>query len=388
MAQTTQARADYRFLFGGFSSLLVVAFLDNARGPLIPVLLKQLDIPYEIAGLFLTVGNIAAVAATFFLGRALQRWGERHVAIWVCFFACLPGLLAPWIDGRALLLLLGILLGASVALLGSLCSILTVKGSPPLRAGRFVSFQQVMYGVGSLIGPLLFQTLIAWEKPWWWLLSAASLALFILGLSFILILPHEDVLPAPEIAAHDTPLRLRNLIIIAMFALYVGGEVLASMWMSSLMVAKQGKSPAEAARYLMYFFLLMAITRFLCFLWVKPQRETPVIIGCLLAGIILSLMGQAGISWALPAMGVMGPFFPLCIARLSVRFPQNWRQMTIFVYGGMQVTLALMHVSVGRLADHIGLDKAFYLSPSLLFLCFVLLVASPNFIALRRVPSA
>ena len=71
----------YRFLFGGIASLLLVSFLDNARGPLIPVLLSSLHIPYETAGLFLTLGNLAAIAATFFLGRALQKWGERRSAI-------------------------------------------------------------------------------------------------------------------------------------------------------------------------------------------------------------------------------------------------------------------------------------------------------------------
>lgn len=379
MSQATQDRADFRFLFGGFSSLLVVAFLDNARGPLIPVLLRQLAIPYETAGLFLTVGNLAAIAATFLLGRALQRWGERRVSIWVCFLAMLPGLLAPWVDGRLLLLLLGILLGASVALLGSLCSILTVKGSPRSGAGPYVSLQQVMYGVGSLIGPLLFQALIAMDKPWWWLLTAASGTLFLLGLSFIFILPPSPPQASSAISSTEAPLQLRNLLVILMFACYVGGEVLASMWMSSLLVAKQGKDPAEAARYLMYFFILLATTRFMCFLWVRPRHETKVIAVSLVLGISMSLLGQSGQSWALPAMGILGPFFPLCMARLSLRFPDNWRQMMIYVYGGMQITLALMHVTVGRVADHLGLDVAFYLSP--LFLCgaLALFLATPHF---------
>ncbi len=371
-------RADYRFLFGGFATLLVVSFLDNARGPLIPVLLASLNIPYETAGLFLTVGNIAAVAATFLLGRALQRWGERRVAIWVCFVSTLPGLLAPWVEGRWLLLLLGLLLGAAVALLGSLCSILTVKGSPPLRTARYVSFQQVMYGVGSLTAPLVFSALIAGGKPWWWLLSGSAFSLFALGAALIRVLPQ---LPpeARAIERREDPLSRSQMLVVLMFAMYVGGEVLASMWMSSLLVAEQGLNPSDAAGSLMYFFIIMAVTRFMCFLWVKPRYETRVLTLSLLCGIVLSVLGQQGYAWALPAMGIMGPFFPLCMARLSARYPKNWRQMMIFVYAGMQITLALMHVSVGKIADQVGMKQAFLLSPIFLSLCALCLWAARDF---------
>ena len=47
------------YLFAGFASLFAAAFIDNARGPVLPVLCAQLNIPYETAGLFLMIGNIA-----------------------------------------------------------------------------------------------------------------------------------------------------------------------------------------------------------------------------------------------------------------------------------------------------------------------------------------
>ncbi|MDQ3232813.1 MAG: hypothetical protein M3Q07_13430, partial [Pseudobdellovibrionaceae bacterium] len=69
------------YLFAGFASLFAAAFIDNARGPVLPVLCAQLNIPYETAGLFLMIGNVAAVLVTFTLGRMLPRIGDRKAAI-------------------------------------------------------------------------------------------------------------------------------------------------------------------------------------------------------------------------------------------------------------------------------------------------------------------
>lgn len=361
------------YLFAGFASLFAAAFIDNSRGPVLPVLCAQLQIPYETAGLFLMIGNIAAVICTFTMGRLLPRIGDRRAAIAVSWIAIVPGILAPFVDSRASLLLLGLLLGASVSLVGSLSSILTVRGSPEHARGRYLSMQQVMYGLGSLIGPLLFSVLARASLPWWWLFSGASLVTLILGLVYIRILPPETITPPATVKSEQHQLTGAAYLLIFIFAIYVAGEVLASMWMTSLMVGKQSFKPEDAAQYQMGFFLLMGLTRFLCFLCVRPRWEKHVIIGCLILGSAFAILGQQGHSWALPLVGVVGPFFPLTMNMISLKFPKLWKQMTIYVYVGIQSVLALMHVSVGRVADTLGLDQAFLLAPGFLLLAAVLL---------------
>ncbi|HET9236814.1 MAG TPA: hypothetical protein VFO10_06165, partial [Oligoflexus sp.] len=121
MSLPSQVDTGHRgYLFAGFASLFAAAFIDNARGPVLPVLCAQLNIPYETAGLFLMIGNVAAVLVTFTLGRLLPRIGDRKAAIITSWLAVLPGLLAPFISSRASLLSLGLMLGASVSLVGSL----------------------------------------------------------------------------------------------------------------------------------------------------------------------------------------------------------------------------------------------------------------------------
>lgn len=376
MSQAPHDDSGHRgYLFAGFASLFAAAFIDNARGPVLPVLCAQLKIPYETAGLFLMIGNVAAVLVTFMLGRLLPRIGDRKAAIITSWLAVIPGLLAPFVSSRASLLSLGLMLGASVSLVGSLSSILTVRGSPAHARGRYVAMQQVMYGVGSLIAPLLFSALAHAEKPWWWLFSGSSLVTLILGFTYFKILPPEVLEPVTDNKTSTaTHWNASAVLMLVVFSFYVAGEVLASMWMSTLMVGQQHFYPEDAAQYQMGFFLIMGLTRFLCFLLVRPRFETSVQIGCLTLGAIFGILGHQGFSWALPLMGVVGPFFPLTIARISMKFPHTWKQMMMNVYVCMQLMLALMHVSVGRVADSLGIGQAFLLSPIFLLMALALLI--------------
>jgi fucose permease len=359
------------FLFTGFASLFIISFLDNSRGPILPLLCDKLSLPYETAGTFLTLGCMAAVVSTFLLGYCLRRSNERSIALSIAAFSALPGFFAPWVEAKWTFLLLGALMGSAVTLMGTMCNILTIKGSPGHLRGRHLSLQQVMYGLGSLLAPLIFAQLMHLHMDWSWMLIGCSVAILLLALAYALLLPND---PPPPLIETKPANRLSRtaFLMITLFSIYVGGEVLASMWMNLLMVGKQGKTPAEAALYGMAFFALISITRFLCFLFVRPRWESAVLYTSLALGALFGILGQQGQSWALGAMGIIGPFFPLCMARISRDFPEDWKVMTVLVFTGIQGTLALMHQSVGSIADAMGIENAFLLSPLCLIIALVL----------------
>lgn len=373
------------FLISGFASLFVISFLDNSRGPILPLLCEKLQIPYETAGTFLTLGCIAAVISTYILGYFLKRTSERKIALIIAGICLIPGFVAPFVNSVTTLLLLGILMGASVTLMGTLTNVLTIKGSPSHLRGRHLSLQQVMYGIGSLLAPLVFSKLLFLKLDWSWMLVGCSFAIFLLGIAFYILLPDEPFVRPTD----DVKRRLsgQGFIMVLLFALYVGGEVLASMWMSTLIVGKQGLAPEVAATYGIGFFALLGGTRFLCFLFVKPHWESKILVASLLAGILFAIMGQQGITLALPLIGLLGPFFPLCLARISREFPEDWKAMTVHVFIATQVMLGIMHQSVGSIADALGIENAFLICPLLLFMALALLLYNLRKAKLRTLSS-
>ena len=86
------------YIFAGVATLVSVSFLDNVRGPLLPVLCDQLGISYSEGGLFLTVGNFAAVLSTLLMGQALKKFSEKRVTLFICAFCSIPGLVSPFVD--------------------------------------------------------------------------------------------------------------------------------------------------------------------------------------------------------------------------------------------------------------------------------------------------
>ncbi|MBC7532702.1 MAG: MFS transporter [Oligoflexus sp.] len=386
MSRSESDNGHLGFLISGFASLFVISFLDNSRGPILPVLCAKLKIPYETAGTFLTIGCIAAVISTFSLGYFLKRKSERQVALGIALFCLVPGIVAPFVDSVATLLLLGALMGSAVTLMGTMTNILTIKGSPSHLRGRHLSLQQMMYGIGSLLAPLAFRNLIRLDLDWSWMLVGCSVAIFILGIAFYILLPSEPFAPLP--VQEKKKLSVQAYLVAALFAIYVGGEVLASMWMSTLIVGHQGKPPEVAAVYGMGFFALIGATRFLCFLFVKPKWETRILVASLIAGIIASILGQRGITTALPFIGLLGPFFPLCMARISRQFPDDWKAMTIYVFIAIQAMLALMHQSVGSIADVLGIENAFVLCPVLLTIALGLLFQNVRASEATKLPSS
>ncbi|SMF77986.1 MFS transporter [Pseudobacteriovorax antillogorgiicola] len=350
------------YVFAGIATLVSVSFLDNIRGPLLPILCERLNLSYSYGGLFLTIGNFAAVVSTLMMGRALKRHSEKKVTLFICGFCALPGFIAPWVHDLVRLLALGLVMGAGVALMGSICNILTIKGSPSHLRGRLLSIQQVMYGVGSFLGPMTFAWFYEAQYPWWTAISIMSLANLILAGIITRVVPDE---PAED---HDLnqpkePFQWYSLVPVTLFAIYVGGEVLTSMWMSTYFIQVQNYSTVDASQLTSYFFLAISSSRFLSFLLVRPQWERMAMIGSLVLGITFILLAINGYPKLMPLAGLLGPFFPLFMAQVSHIYPKLWKSMTIWIFTAIQTSLALIHLSVGQLTDWVGIERAFYLAP-------------------------
>ena len=67
--------------FLGAALLFFGAFLDNLRGPLLPIMAKDLHLDLADLGGFLAIGNLGAIIGTFLLIPLMQKLSERRTAM-------------------------------------------------------------------------------------------------------------------------------------------------------------------------------------------------------------------------------------------------------------------------------------------------------------------
>lgn len=355
------------YVLCGLSVLFIGSFFDNSRGPLIPIFSHSLSLAYGTTSLFLVFGTFTAMIGTLTLIPLLRQFGSRRVTIGVTWVALAGTLYSYCVTGFVSLIVLAILVGFTVAAFGALCNVLMIEGTDLCYRGRFFCGLHTMYGIGSLVAPLLVGYYSKRGLPWPVVFATTIPFLLLLMWALHAVLPVKEVAHVESAGKMSRLTRIQWLIVIA-FSIYVGGEVMTSMWMVTYLVEGHGMNVSEASSYLSGFFLMMALTRALCFMSLRPEHERWLLGGSLFVSILLLIWARSpgGPLWALSLGGVLGPFFPLFLARVSRNFPVESKPLTIWILAGTQLTMCLMHLFVGRITDVLGIQIAYWLAPGLL----------------------
>ena len=224
-----------------------------------------------------------------------------------------------------------------------------------------------MYGIGSGSAALIAGRVLVTPENWVWLFAGASAPLVVLLLWFATSRSIRETPTEPAAAVQTARLSFLQMILLLAFAAYVGGEVLCSMWMTVFLTEARGYSIGDATSILSGFFICMALSRLLCLFIARPAWDKQIIAAGLTLGLISFVVGVTVWPPALAGVGLIGPFFPLMLAKGSQAMPDRWRSTIIWIISAMQVTLAAMHFSVGNIADQWGIGYAYMLSGGLLF---------------------
>ena len=360
----------YGYIAAGFLTLLGSSYLDSIRGPLLPVISKDLAIDYGKIGWFLTIGNIASIGFVTSLLFAINHFSERFLAICILGLAAASATLAFTVSGFWSLLAFGLTLGASISLMGTICNLLSMKGTPVLARPKVLAGGHMMYGLGCIIAPLAVSAALRSALSWKWLIG--GMALFFIGLAIYIY----QALPASETGSQKAREQLKlsgkQWLVVLIFMTYVAGEVLTSMWMTAFLTEQKGFSLTKANEPLMLFFGCIAASRLMCFMFLKPRYEKWVIFGSLIASFSAFLLGY--LVWAplFGLCGLAGPFYPVFLGYVSRSFPGQWRAISIWINIAVQISLGIFHLMVGRLAQVVGLDYSYLIAPFMLFLTLLL----------------
>jgi fucose permease len=278
--------------------------------------------------------------------------------------------LSAWlVTGLPQLVAFGAVLGCGIATAGAICNLLVIEGTDLVHRSRFLCALHTMYGFASFVSPIAVGVILGWGFSWPWVVAAAMPLFLALGIFSAIALPSHAY--REETTRSQGGFSFLEILVIVIFVFYVAAEVLTSMWMVPYLVEVRQLDAVTSGLYLSLFFLAMALSRFLCFFSLKAHQETIILFACGALFAIASVCAHAGWAWALPLTGLIGPFYPLFLSRVSRRFPLSAERLTLWILTFCQLSLALGHLFVGRLTDQWGIERTYLIPLGLMVLTFV-----------------
>lgn len=386
-----------------FLLMLTSAFIDNLRGSLIPLLHEQLNLGFAMVGGMML--SVAGLAGAFFNTRLLtveRRAGVRGLILFAVGLIMVAMVLATQVTGIISLGLMAIPLGGAIASMGTISNLLLVMSSDTGKSlasdasldarsahrAKMMAGLHLMFGVGSLLAPAVAAFAINRHWPWPWII-ALPLPLLAAPLFWTIRMDSSHsshtpksgsdkisgLPPAPMAESMWHNISRAEWFIVAIFLAYVTGEVLTSMWMPSFLMAHFGLTYENANQTSAGFFVVFSMARLAVVILVREKFHKPFIyVPLLIAAVAMigaSLFSQPGeadsaLIFLFPAAGIIGPFFPMMLARVSVIYNHSWQRLTVVILTTMQVALALSHLVLGTIFDQLGAQRAYLIPPVLL----------------------
>jgi fucose permease len=389
---TTQPRTRSLFIVWlVFLIFIVIAFVTNILGPLVPDIIRDFHVSQGMAGTLPFAFFIAYGVLSIPSGFLVERWGEKQLMV-VSFVVCTAGALTFALSPTYLVAIL------SLFAIGSGMAALQVAINPLLRVAGgeehfafYSAFAQLVFGLASWLSPLVFKHLVAHLEagpphgalvgllsrltpaamPWasmYWLFTLATAAM--VPVIALVQLPKVER-TADESAGTLDMYRelLRNRVVWLYFLMifaYVGCEQGTSVWISHFLNVYHGFDPEkQGADATSNFWLLMALGCLAGMLLLKLFDSRRVLIAFASGAIVmltLALFGPAHVSLlAFPAVGLFASIMWPTIVSLALNsVPSHHGPFAGILCTGIMGG-AVFPFLIGQLADHFGLRNGMLL---------------------------
>jgi MFS transporter, FHS family, glucose/mannose:H+ symporter len=355
------------FIILGYFSLFVFGLADNIRGPLFPDILREFSVNDSVGSLMFALSSGASFTASHFARHFLRRFERRSVlqaAALALGLALIGMAAAPFFP---LFLLFSVCFGFSMGIVGLIPNILVPLGSKPERKQQMLSGLHAMYGVASLIAPLLAASLGLLTGSWRWTFALSAIVPFSL-LAYSFHGSHGSLHKKQPLPADHAKSRRKNirpqLFLALMVSFSVAAEVMVSSRLALYMRREWNYDLEGSSLYVTYFFIFLLLGRLL--FAVIPFRQS---IRLLLSLSIVFAMGLFFLGLFvhplfLAATGfAVAPFYPLAISWISSEFPHDMDAAVSYMIATDSMMLILMHLLVGRLTDAVGIAGAILTGP-------------------------
>nr|BDT26931.1 MFS transporter [Bacteriovorax sp. HI3] len=360
-----------------YASLFVFGISDNIRGPLFPEILKDFNVSDSMGSLMFALSSISGFFASHLTRHLLRRYDRKSILQIGCLgltFALLGMALAPSFQ---IFLALSVIFGMCSGILGLIPNVLVPLGASAEKKQQLLSGLHAMYGIASLLAPMLVAAVGFFTKNWritFALTAVTPLILYFYSLHKSHYPHHQKPkLTAEEHKANRKKNFKPQIFLAFMVSFAVAAEVMMSSRLALYMRRVWNYDLEMSSLYVTYFFIALLLGRLL-FTGVKFNRSIPFqLSACLLITAMCISLGLFihPLFFAVAGMSI-APFYPLAIAMISSEFPHDLDTAVSYMMATDSMMLAIMHVTVGKLSDEYGIHQAMYSEAFFLTVSFIL----------------
>lgn len=362
-------------VLAAFGCLFMLGLLDNTRGPLFPAVLAGLELTDTEGGVLFAVtsgaGGAGSLAGRWLVERLAPR---RALHLGLLVAGAGMGLLG---DGRsfAWVVVGSMTFGLAMGTLSLVQGTLVERGAPPELHRRVFGGLHSMYGLASLLAPLV--VLAAGRAGLDWRATFRLLAivpLVLLGLTLLLRDPPARLRTSatPDGAPRDP----REVLVALMAGFYVASELVLSTRLV-LHLRRLEWTEEAAAHALVGFFACLLTGRVLLGVVAVPWSNRVVLLGSAGLTLLLLVLGLTAQPLFLCAAGLtFAPFFPTAQALVAEEFPGGFERVMSLVLLSACVCVMTVHGVTGALSERLGLARALWISPVCLSVALALALAS------------
>lgn len=300
--------------FGCFIGFFLYGFMDNLKGPVLPVLLKDLKINYSLGGTLLLTAYIGYFLATLLAGMLSELTGKKTIMV-IAGIALLIGTLGFSLSKYYILLVLFMFfigVGLGSIQLGGNGIIVDIHDE---QRAMFLNLLAFFHGLGSMLAPLYAGKLLDTGSSWRSVYLYSLLIVVILPVFFLFArYPKSTEVKADKMSYKELKKVAFTKQMVWLYGIslaYVAAEVGIGSWLVEFLQKTRGQSVSQSTLSLSIYFGLIMVGRFIGSFIVEKVGYIRIMMYASIAATISIVGGVFGSDKMTMLLPVTGLFFSI-----------------------------------------------------------------------------
>jgi len=341
--------------------MFVLGMADSIRGPLFPELLNYFKLSNSEGSISFAVAAGAAFVGNVASGHVFQFLNLSRALCLSLFLMGMGLFLMGVAPSYSFFLAATVVFGLSLGMVQVTQNVIVTESVEPSQKSKALSGLHTLFGLSSLIAPLVASYSPIVFGPW------RSAYFITSALAFVITIGAVIVKAEPRFAFYkiaEKPAGTRNsfwtlLVFGGVLAFYVVAEIMITTRLALYMRTYFNLDLESSSLYVTCLFIFLLLGRLIfTFKSFKSSYRTQLSFSLVLS-ILFLILGLKFHPIFLVLTGLsMAPYYPISLAYISEQTGVNSRQFITFAISVKSFCIIAMHLGVGYLTDHFGLINA------------------------------